>query len=75
MNRRAGENQEKHQRSLEAMKEYESRYKDAERRYAEETRKSELNERQIRELLAEMDETRRLSQLDAREKAELIRKI
>jgi hypothetical protein len=57
------------------MRDYENKYKDAERRFADETRKSELNEKKIRDLLAEMDETRRLSQLDAREKAELIRKI
>ncbi len=34
-----------------------------------------MNEKKIRELLGEMDETRRLSQLDIREKADLIRKI
>lgn len=66
LNRKANENQEKHKRSLEAMRDYENRFKDAERRYADEARKSELNEKKIRELLGEMDETRRLSQLDAR---------
>lgn len=57
------------------MKDYEDRFKAAERRYIDETRKSELNQNKMKELLAELDEERRLSQLDIQDKKELIRKI
>lgn len=51
-----------------AMKDYEDRFKAAEKKYQEEARKSELNQGKIQSLLAEIDEERRLSQLDITDK-------
>lgn len=75
LTRKLDEDQEKYSKASQAIKDYEGRFRDSEKRLQDEARKSELYNQKLNEVIGELEKERRLSMMSIREKQEVIKAL